>query len=74
MKPQNKGFERPHHLFVQLTRTENAIAFSIGIVRMGRLKSKKNIHKINQITEKVLSKNYNIHNYEINLKNCNLIE
>ena len=63
MEPQNKGFESPHHSFVQLTCTENAIALSVGIVRRGRLKSKKNIHKINQITEKVLSTNYNIHNY-----------
>ena len=65
---QNKGFERPHHSFVQLTCTENAIALSVGIGRRVRLKSKKNIHKMNQIMEKVLSTNYNINNYEINLK------
>ena len=63
MKPQNKGFESPHHSFVQLTCTENAIAFSVGIVRMVRLKSKKNIYKNQSDNGKILSTNYNTHNY-----------
>ena len=69
MKPYNKGFETPYHSFVQLICTENVIAFNVGIVRMVRVKSEKNIHKINQITGKVLSTNNTIHNYLINLKN-----
>ena len=61
MKPQNKGFQIRNHSFVQPTCTENAIASREGIVRLARLQSKKNIKKINQITEKALSKNYNIY-------------
>ena len=49
MKPYNKGFERPSHSFVQLTCTENAINFSVDIVRVVRLKCKKNIYKIIQM-------------------------
>ena len=63
MKTQNNGFQIGYHSFVQPSCTENASASSEGIVRLIRLQSKKNIKKINQITEKALSKNYNIYNY-----------
>ena len=44
------------HLFVQLTISESAIAFSVGIVQMVKLKSKKTIYEINQIAKNVLNK------------------
>ena len=48
-----QGLESTQHSLVQLTCTENAIACSVGIVRMVRLTSKKNVYKMNQRTEKV---------------------